>query len=103
RSPGDREAAPRGARRRRRHCHRTCGGGRSARQIRGCTPVRLWTFQRGEHSGATPFERIRSLIHPGDARVAGPREPAPDWRVALKQRLAVVTVALVLWAIGIEG
>jgi cell division protein FtsI (penicillin-binding protein 3) len=64
--------------------------------------VRPWTFQRGEHSGATPFERIRSLIHPGDARVAGPREPAPDWRVALKQRIGVVTAALVLWAIGIE-
>jgi cell division protein FtsI (penicillin-binding protein 3) len=65
--------------------------------------VRLWTFQRREHSGAARFaDRIRRLLHPGDAHLAGPREPAPDWRAALRQRIVIIAVSLGVWALGIE-
>jgi cell division protein FtsI (penicillin-binding protein 3) len=65
--------------------------------------VRFWTFQRREDDGVTRFDRTRRVLYPGDARVASPREPAPDWRVALKRRLVVVAVTFGLWAIGIEA
>ena len=65
--------------------------------------MRFWTFQRRERSAATRFERIRRVVDSGDARLAGPREPAPDWHVTLKHRLVVVAATLGLWTMGIEA
>ena len=38
----------------------------------------------------------------GEARVAPPRPPAPDWRSAVKRRIVVLAGVLALWVVGIE-
>ncbi|MEO8258514.1 MAG: penicillin-binding protein [Acidobacteriota bacterium] len=62
-----------------------------------------FSLHRQGHSGVSPWPaRLRRLLHRGDARPAAAREPEPDWRVALKRRVAVVAVSLAVWAVGIE-
>jgi cell division protein FtsI (penicillin-binding protein 3) len=48
------------------------------------------------------IDQIRRVIPRHGQRTDSVREPATDWRVTVKRRTIVASVALALWAIGIE-
>jgi len=53
--------------------------------------------------GEQVIERLRrAFARQPEARPAPPREPAPDWRVTLKRRIAVAAACFAFWAAGIE-